>query len=230
MKRDFIYLAVIALLLIGIVNSCNKNNKEQASLTYAYNAANDTLATTRNKLGQEKASTALLYSTVKDFKSMHVADSSAIGKLQKIVDKLTISATFLSNSTGNNFSVKTNTVSSGDTVKIDSLIYVYPKYSTQYNNRWERLNLAANKDSFHVDYKVFNEFELKQSWERSHWWKRRVPVASILNLNPHTETVEYKTFTITENKRNRVRDFCIGVFAGLILTEVPNILVKFPIK
>lgn len=217
-----IYCLIIFLCFIGMYNSCNENKEKQNLL----NSVNDTLTKTINKHGQEKASTDLLLSTYKDFKAMHVADSSAIGKLQKLVDRLTISATYLSNVTDNSFVASTQTIISGDTVIIDSITYVYPEYKTNYTNKWERFDIKANKDSFAIDYKVFNEFNLKQEWKPNGLFKRKTPEVSILNLNPNTETNELKTFTVKEDKSNRLRDFLLGVLASAIIIEGANFTVN----
>ncbi|MDO9186928.1 MAG: hypothetical protein Q7W13_13020 [Bacteroidia bacterium] len=215
-----IYILIIFLCFIGMYNGCNENKAKQNLL----NSVNDTLTKTINKLGQEKASTDLLLGTYKDFKAMHVADSSAIGKLKKLVDKLTISATYLSNVTGNTFVSTTQTIVLADTVKIDSILVIYPEYKTKYENKWERFSITANKDSFAVDYKVFNEFNIVQEWKRNGIFKRKTPEVSILSLNPHTETKELKTFTVKENKSNRLRDFLLGVLASAIVTTGINLI------
>jgi hypothetical protein len=217
-----IYVLIIFLCFIGMYNSCNENKEKQNLL----NSVNDTLTKTINKHGQEKASTDLLLSTYKDFKAMHVADSSAIGKLQKLVDRLTISATYLSNVTDNSFVASTQTIISGDTVIIDSITYVYPEYKTNYTNKWERFNIKATKDSFAIDYKVFNEFNLKQEWKPNGLFKRKTPEVSILNLNPNTETNELKTFTVKEDKSNRLRDFLLGVLTSAIVIQGANFTVN----
>ncbi len=217
-----IYILIIFLCFIGMYNGCNENKEKQNLL----NSVNDTLIKTINKLGQEKASTDLLLGTYKDFKAMHVADGSTIGKLQKLVDRLTISATYLSNATGNTFVSVTQPIVSGDTVKIDSILVLYPEYKTNYSNKWERFSITANKDSFAVDYKVFNEFNLVQAWKRNGIFKRKTPEVSILNLNPHTETKELKTFTVKEDKSNRLRDFLLGVLASAIIIEGINLSTK----
>ena len=216
------YICIIILCVIGMQNGCKKNNELEGLLV----SANDTLTKTINKNGEEKASTDLLIGSYKDFKAMHVADSSSIGKLQKLVDKLTISATYLSNVTEHSFVTPTQIILSGDTVKIDSITYVYPEYKTNYSNKWERFDVKANKDSFAINYKVFNEFDLVQAWKKNGLFKRKTPEVSILNLNPHTETKDLKSFTVTENKGNRLRDFLFGVLASMIAIEAGSITLR----
>lgn len=222
-----IYICIIFLCFIGMYNGCTQNKQVQNLL----DSVNDTLSKTINKQGQEKTYRDLLFGSMKDFKAMHIADSSTIGKLQKSVDKLTISATYLSNVTSHTFVVPTQTILPGDTVRIDSIAYVYPEYKTSYTNKWERFKIAAGKDSIAIDYKVFNQFELVQEWKRNGLFKRKTARATILNLNPHTETREFQTFTVKEDKGNRMRDILIGAAVGALTVEVIKVFnVRIPIR
>lgn len=217
-----IYIIIIFICFIGMYNGCTKNKQLQGLLI----SSNDTLTKTINKQGQEKTVTDLLLGTVKDFKAMHEADSSSIGKLQKVVDKLTLSATYLNNVTGDKISSATQTIIQHDTVLKNGVNYVYPEYRDTIKNKWEDFKISANKDSFHLQYKVFNEFEIKQSWQRNGIFKAKTPIAEITNLNPHTETLAYETFTLSENKGNRVRDFLFGVLASAIVMEGINLSMR----
>lgn len=196
-----------------------------------YNAASDTLHQTRNELGQQLTTTSLLYGSVSDLKKLHAADSSALAHVQKMVDKLTLSATYLATATGNVINATPQIVEDRDTVWHDSVAYIYPEYKTAYENKWERFNIRSNRDSTIVDYMVFNEFELAQKWKKNGLFKRKTLEASILNLNPHTETKEYKTFTVKEDKGNRLRDIGIGILAGAAAVTAINVFkISIPIK
>lgn len=227
-KRDFIFIAIILALVFFTWKGCTKGDSFEA----LYNASTDTLHQVRNKLGQEETKTALLYGSVSDLKKLHVSDSSAIGKLQKLVDKNTISATYLSVATGNIISSGTDTIIMRDTIKgPDGITYVYPEYRDTIKSQWEDIKIKSNKDSTSIDYKVFNEFNIVQSWERPSLLKRKIPIANITNLNPHTETKEFKTFTLQENKGNRLRDGLIGVAVGaLVVTGLQVFEIKIPIN
>lgn len=218
--REIIYIIVILLCLAGMYE-CYKSNNQYKSLAIA---AADTLMKTRNNLGQEKTATALLYGTIKDFKAMRFADSSAMGKLQKMVDNLTISATYLRTATTNNFTSASQIIS-GDTVVKDSLIYVYPRYHTDTTTRWTKYSITATRDSFHIAFTAFNEYQIKQEWKRNGFLKRKTMQASVINLNPNTSTLQFQTFTIAENKSNRMRDFLFGALAGSIVTQAA--IIKF---
>ncbi len=228
-KLDIFYIAIILVLCVCVRAGCNesKRAKDNAALLAA---TQDTLKITRNSLGQEKATTTLLYGNVKDLKKMHVSDTSALGKLQKLVDNLTISVTYLSNVTAGKVTGKT-IVTIHDTIYKNGMAYVYPEYKFSFVDRWQDIKSIATKDSTHIDYKVFNEFDLKQNWQRDKWYKRRTPVASILNLNPHTETREMKVFTVKEDKGNRWRDAIGGFIVGALAVEGLHVLnVQIPIR
>lgn len=212
--KEFFYIALIILLSVLIYTGCEGNKKNLDLLS----SVTDSLHKTKDKLNREISSTKVINISYEELKAIHAKDSSSLGKLQKLVTKLTVSAAIISTATKNNFTSATVNLS-GDTVKEDSLIYVYPRYHTYYSNKWERFNITAMRDSFKVDYKVFNDFELSQEWKRNGLFKRRTLIASIKNLNPNTETLEYKTFTVSENGRNRLRDFVTGALIGTALNQ-----------
>lgn len=226
-KERYIYIVMIAVLIFLNFHSCNNTDTFQQM----YEMSLDSLQKSRNNLDQEVSKRKLLLGSVSDFKKIHAADSSAIGKLQKLVDKHTISATYLSNTTGNNISSAINEVIDHDTVYKDNIAYVYPEYRDTILNKWENFVMKANKDSFNLKYKVFNEFNLVQSWKRPKPFKRRIPEATVTNLNPHTETVEMAAFTLKEDKGNRIRDVIIGAAASAaIIGAVKVFSIKVPIR
>lgn len=214
-----IYISIIFLCFIGMYNGCTKHKQLQGLLI----SVNDTLTKTINKHGQEKTTRDFLLGSIKDLKAMHVANITSIGKLQKLVNRLTISATYLSNVTANSFAAPTQHIIAGDTIKIDSITYMYPEYKTTYANKWERFKVVANKDTTKIDYKVFNEFELVQDWKRNGLFKRKTAIATVRNLNPHTETKEFQTFTVKEDKGNRLRDMLIGAALGALTIEAVRV-------
>ncbi len=227
-KLEFILIGVVLVLVFFTWKGCSKGD----SFEKMYNASSDTLHQVRNKLGQEETRTALLYGSVSDFQKINATNTSTIGKLQKLVNRHTISATVLSNATGNSIASGTDAVIIHDTVVgVGGIRYVYPEYRDTVRNKWENFIMSATRDSFKLDYKVFNEFNLVQSWDRQGFLKRKKPTAKITNLNPHTETKEIQTFTVQENKGNRLRDGLIGAAAGaLLVTGLQVFNVQIPIK
>jgi hypothetical protein len=192
-----------------------------------YNASQDSLHKKINKDGTETSSTALLYGSIENLKKLHASDSSALGKLQKLVDKLTISATILSTSTSGTTSSST-VIAARDTVrsKKDSLIYVYPEYTLKRDSsKWEDISAFANKDSFVVHYSIFNEYAFKQDWQKQGTGikkilSQRIPIVSVTNLNPHTQTRELQSFSVKPKKHSRLKHFVMGGMVGVIGTYI----------
>lgn len=226
-KRDFIFIAII----IGLILFCWKSCKDGKSFEAAYNASQDTLHHTINKFGQQETKIAMFYGKYSDLKKIHANDSSTIGKLKQLVDRHTISATVLSTTTGNSIASTTDTVISRDTIWKDNIAYVYPEYRDTIKSKWEFITIAANKDTTKFDYKVFNEFHLEQSWTRPGFMKRKIPMAAVINMNPHTVTTELQSFTLSENKGNRIRDALIGFGVGALVTTGLQVFdIKIPIS
>lgn len=184
-----------------------------------YDASQDSLHKTTNKLGQEQTSTKLISGKYDDLLKLSNSKDTTIQKLIKLVNKKTISASVLSNTTSNTINTGT-TATPRDTIRKDSLILVYPEYSTLFKNRWENFNIKANKDTIKLDYTVFNEFELKQEFQKQKikgkLFKQYVAVSEVTNLNPHTTTTELKTFTKQLPKPKRWKAFVSGAVLGTI--------------
>lgn len=192
-----------------------------------YDASQDTLHKFRNKFGQEETKTKLLTGTVSDLKSLSASKDSSIQKLIRLVNKKTISATVLSSSTSGIVTAST-TVSSADTVRKDSLIYVYPKYTLEpVVTKWDSMSATATKDSFKVQYKVFNEFEITQNYEKQKvkgkWFKQDVAMVNVKNLNPKTETRELKSFALAPPKKKQGKAFVAGALVVILAKQIKQI-------
>ena len=203
---NIILLGVCLLFAFLYYKGCN--GKDDGISQEMYEASQDSLHKVINSLGQEETKTKLLMGSVDDLKKMSSSKDSSIQRLIKLVNKKTISASVISNTTSN--TTTTATISnSKDTVRgKDSLIYIYPEYSKRDSNKWEQIYATANKDSFTIKYKIFNEFDFQQVWEKQKvkgkLFKQKVAMAKITNLNPHTETRELKSFVVEPPKQKRL--------------------------
>lgn len=219
-------IGIIIALCVLLQNACNKSTQ----LSEMVSAANDTLHNTINKLGQEQTTTADLRGSVSDLKSLNSSKDSTIKKLQQIVDKNTSSATVLfsktsSSSTTATVVTKINTVTvivdrpviRHDTVFQIDTVYKYPTYRTITKSRWDSISAVANKDSFKIDYTVYNEFDLKTEWQSQGIFKPKKCIASVLNNNPKTKTLEFKTFEFEAPKHRRWVDWLEGAGAAAII-------------
>lgn len=205
---NIVFLLVIVFLALLLLRTCNKKDHLK-NFEDMYNASQDTLHTTRDVLGRETASKAILYGDVDNLKKINK-------ELAAQVNKNTISATIIRSSTGGVFT-STTTITRYDTVfKQDTLIVLYPEYHTRYENQWENFDITATKDTFLVNYKVFNKFSIKQEWKRDGLFKPKKPIISVFNENPHTSSIDIQSFVLKENKPKKWAIFGTGVLAGLV--------------
>lgn len=191
-ERAFGYLLLlVAILSALLLRTCNKASDAQSNAD-AYRAANDTLHKTIDERGREVTETRLMlvdYNSIKH--ELHTADST-VRKLQALVDKNTIGATVL-NTTTHDAGTTHTTVSNSTIVTRHDTVFVYPTYSTTWAERWSNGSITANKDSVHRDVRMINEYDIKQSYQRngdglSSYFRQRVPVVQVTNLNPFTTT------------------------------------------
>ena len=208
-------LIIACVILVLLLNKSCNDVKKGKDFETMYNASQDSLHKKRNKDGTEETTTALLYGSVASLKKLHADDSSAIGRLQKLVDKLTISATVFSTATTNTISSATTVVPHDTVIKGDSIL-IYPEYRTKFKNKWEDFDVRANRDTILVNYKVFNDFSFEQKWERQKWYKAKVPVITVKNNNPKTETTELKSFTVKPKKHSRLKNIGAGIVIGAV--------------
>lgn len=229
---------IIVALGLSLWNSCNKEDKDQDKIGM-YEAMQDELQTYKDKDSLNHGKIDLLYGDIANFKSLKVKDSSEIARLQKLVDKNTISATVFTSSTSNTVTGHTTVTFAGTSSSVGSSSAstggsvittndsrhkhccdscTLPIYSTKYENKWENMNVIASKDSIQVKYKVFNDFSIVQKFEKRGKWPFRqdIPIIDVTNNNPHTETISLRAFTVEPPKPKRGRWFIAGGVAGLL--------------
>jgi len=202
-------------------------NKDKYISKELFDASQDSLHKFRNSFGQEETKTKLLYGTISDLKKLDSSKDSSIQKLLALVNKKTISATVLSTATSITVSSSTAIVSK-DTVRKDSLIYIYPKYKFNkgdtLKNKWEEIYATADKDSFNLHYKIFNEFNIthnryEKQKVKGRLFKQKIPMVNVVNLNPKTETRELKAFAVEPPKQKKGIVFVAGVLLGIIIKQ-----------
>lgn len=200
----------VIVLLFFLSRSCNSNKIDSALSLSIY----DSLTIYRNAQGEQVAEISVLQTeNKKQFLAIKSKDSSIIA-LQSLVKKTNnlLSATILKNATSNNVSGIT-TVYSRDTIRKDSVIYVFPEYTFARKNQWENIQVKANRDSTSLNYKVFNDFEITQSIKKKGLFKDAVTEITILNKNPYTETLALRSYSI-KNQSNKKLYLIIGALVG----------------
>jgi len=213
-------LALIALIFLNIKTCGNLTDVENLN-----SAKSDTIRTQKNEKGQYESTIAIMQGTVADFKKVAAGKDSTIAHMQSIVDKHTISATVHGTFTGNTVNSGT-TITKYDTIKTSDSISIFPTYSTKFKNQWENFSITATKDSFHLDYKVFNKFDYVVRNNREKWYKARVPEITVTNINPHTQTIELKNFTVKPPKNQKLLVFLGGCVVGTAATIATGYAVK----
>lgn len=217
----FILVLSIIILILLLFKGCDKIGSLQNSLTQVTESANDTITRIKNKLGQEEAKTLVIQGTIEDLKLIHASDSSELGRLKNIVNKHTVSATTATTNTNNSISSATQIVYLHDTLEFPCDT-IFPEYITKYENKWEKFDVKAGKDSIKIDYTVFNEFSVVQEFEKKGnvFNRKYIPVLMITNNNPHTTTLNAKSFMLQPIKDKRWRYFAIGSFVGFLGTSI----------
>jgi len=215
-------LLLLLLLLLGGGYSYINHLKNQISGNKStIEALSNDITKHIAKDGTETAEKNLILSSYKDLKAIHAADSSTIGKLKKLVSKNTISATIVSNVTKGSANGKTEIIFKDKTLALDTSKHqstipcdtVYPEYKTDIKDKWTDINVVATKDSTHVDYKLFNEYEIKQEIKKTGTWpfRKKTPMISVHNLNPHTETTKIASYAVQVPKQGKK----IAIISGL---------------
>lgn len=214
-QRDAIYIVVIVALFLILLKQCGseKNSME------LFNATQDTLVQYRDKYNRQVTNTTALVGTVKDLKKLNSSKDSTLRRLQQLVDRNTINATVISSVTSGSITTA-STIIKHDTVRTDSLIEIFQVYKTSYHNRWEKFDVTAGRDSFDIQYKVFNDFDITERYERDGLFKPKKTIVSIRNNNPRTETLDIKNFTIRPKKQYKGVWLSVGVVAGAVGTFI----------
>ena len=202
---------VIVLLLWG--ESCQKQGETRG----LYEDAQAKLELSVNAQGQQTGRIKLLEAeNAKALLAMESSDenSNALkGIVEEFKGKL-YSPTRLVNQTTESGSTATSVTNKGDTIQVDGVDFVYPQYSTEWDEQWTSGLIIATKDSIFRDIKIRNEYEITQGRERLGFLKGKETVITIKNLNPYTETEELRTFRVKENKR-----ISFGVQLGVGVTQ-----------
>ena len=218
-----VVLIVILIIILCLWNrSCNDAKQYQQMTTNQ----TDTLKITRNAANEQIATIGVLQGTVSDLKKLNSDKDARLQHLKNITDEYTISANVLDNSTSNNIVTDTVIVACYDTIRKDSMVYVYPVYSTNYSNRWERFTVDASRGAIKIKYKVYNVFDIVTSYNKPSWYKLRVPEITVVNANPNTETLELKSFVVLPPKNQKLYVFLGGLCSGILTTAYINYKLK----
>jgi hypothetical protein len=244
-QKKYSKYALLALLLLLISGMALVINNLQGQLSLEKNntdALSADMVKYRDKWGSEISEKQLILGTYKSLQAIHASDSSTIGQLQKLVNKTTLSATIIKNTTSGILTGTTN-VTFGN--KPDSLTKLtdpcdglFPTYQAEIKDSsyveskkrfivWSSFSILSNKDSTHIDYKINNELDITQEYKKEGAWpfRRKVPIVKIKNLNPHTQTNEIASYVTqvpkTGKKTAIIAGFslALGIIAGIFIAK-----------
>lgn len=161
------------------------------------------LVKTRNSYNQEVSRRAVLMGSISELKKTVDKKDSLIKHLLNRLTQTTISLTAIKTQTQSNHTTPT-TVVLHDTVKVDSIITIYPEYSSNYENQWEKYTIKATKDSVYHTHSIHNLFDVEQKYVSQGLLKPQAIQVEIVNHNPSTITVDAQSFLIHPKKENRL--------------------------
>ena len=207
-KTDLLFAVTIIILALLLMRSRDQQRSAQA----LYDATQDTLKVRTNALGQQTASISVLKAaSKKQFLKFKTQDSTIV-QLQDVVKEYKgklATATVLSNATADVGTTAT-TITKTDTVVVNNVSYIYQTYDTKWDEKWSKGTIVATRDTITRDIKIKNEYEITQGEERQGLFKPRILTVNVKNLNPNTETEEFRTFTVDVPKKR----FNFGVQGG----------------
>lgn len=220
-NKDFFItttLAIVVILLLlerqCIVGKLSSELKESTDL---YNAIQDTVQTYKDKNGRQIAAISLLQtSQATDFIALKTKDSTIIElqetvKLYKKNLKPGSSVTLIENRTNVSTNLGTK-ITSRDTIRVDSFIYIYPAYAFDTNlKNWIFVCGLATRDSTHLDLTVRNKYKVVVGYEKGKLFKPKEPFAEVTNENPYTETTILRAYQVSVPKPKRLG---VGVSVG----------------
>lgn len=205
---NIVLIASVILLVLFNLKTC-RNFKDEKLRN---EAINDTLTSYIDKNGTQVSKIKVLTAESKKTLLQLNSNDSTIVWLQKLVKdykgKIN-SAIVFSNSTSN-IGVSESKVVYVDSFYRDSILVIYPEYSTEWNDRWSEGLIRANRDSIFRSFKVKNEYEITLGALRNGWFKRKEYEVVVRNLNPNTLTSELRSFQV----RAKPKILSLGIQTG----------------
>ena len=196
-------IIVLILIVITLLSLLSYEYNKAVTIENLYSATSDTLNTFKDRSGRQIAQiTAFKDNDKKQFLELVVKDTQIIA-LQKTVKeykgKLHAAINFgtQTNSSGSHGTIQIKT----DTVRTDTVMYVYPNYETSWENRWEKGFISANRDSINHSIQFKNEFEVTIGETSNKLFKKKSLMVQVINLNPNTYTTNARGITLHQDPK-----------------------------
>lgn len=220
-------VGVIIIMVFLLLRGCQDKNYRIDEINSMYTAANSQILRYKTKTGLDSIRKMVLLGDVYTLKSMNAAGNKEIERLQRMVNKNTISATVIGTTTSGTASGNTTVSvppgsSASDTAITPALLALIKKMSCSLkldtacfptytllgdtSDKWISLTGFANSKGFKLNYHVFNDYEITQEFKKEGKWYNRVnvPYITVTNLNPHTITTKIQSFAVAPAPKDRV--------------------------
>lgn len=218
-----VILVLIALLSLQMCStrSLRSKVKEKENLI---TALADTMKTYRNDNGYMVSTISVLQTQrTKDFLQLATKDKEIID-LQIVVNdykkKLKAGSSVTNTSTETVVdNVNPTVIVKQDTIRKDSLIYVYPIYQDTIKNEWIDYTATMNRDTATVKLKVTDKYSTIVGWDK------KKPFVDVISYSPYTSVKQTRTYQVSIPKQNKIRLFIIGGVVGAVITTAIFILI-----
>jgi hypothetical protein len=210
-KKDYILSIALIVMVVLFYTQCEQNESLKEENTLHINSDAE-LKEYKNKEGLYVSQIAILTTErEKDFLKFKSKDSTIL-KLQEAVEeyKGKLRSVTIHSGTTSSSGGSITVISKTDTIRKDSLIYLYPTYESKWSNKWEIGSIKATKDSVFRDIKINNEYEITIGNVKNGMFKKKTSEVIVKNLNPNTQTTELKTYEVAQ-KDKRIN---LGLQAG----------------
>lgn len=216
-------LTLLTLTLIFTLNKCNDYRISSNEVQSMYDAANDSLIITRNKLGEEVAkATVLTASNNELFLSVQFKDKE-IQRLQQLVknaEKRNIeltSALIISNQTNIKLqdSIK-NLIAGWESSPDGDTLYPIYQRSFSIDSCFTKGNILLGNTTFSLDLQIDNSYDVILGSEKVGLFKRKT-FAEITTKNKCTTTKTLKVYSKEQEKKNILLPVGVGFGLGILL-------------
>ena len=214
-EKFLVGLLALIFLFSGLTILYIGHNEDQKSKNFI-KSLQDSIQTYKNKEGKEVAKISTINSSIKDFIDLQSKDKE-IQELQKLVkeykNKLKNQGSVTKFSNNTKVETKTITKIEYDTIIVNNIQEIYPKYKSDFNLKgWIAGDIIASKDSTNINLEVYNEYSVIIGEESQGWFKPKKTFVEVINHNPYSSTEKLRTYQV-EKPKNKL--FSIGPYIGI---------------
>lgn len=237
MKRNILIgVLIIVILVLIFAKGCNQNKTslEQRYGQELIEAMADTLDSFRDKENRQISYIRVLVGDKISLKDTISIRDKTIKWLMSVGDRESKATNIVVMKTTTKLDTVTKTIieSVFDTVFADGSILLYPTYVTEWDKKWSRGNITANKDSIKHVIEFKNEFEIWQQMDKKKgFFSKKVLKVYVRNNNPFTSTDNLRSWTVKRKRKNFV--FGVGIGYGVTIPDfkpMPYIGVQLQFK